>query len=165
MADKSLLRMIHLALLGALVFVATYFIKIVMPIGYIHLGDGMVLAGAVLLGPASWIAASLGSALADMLLGYSAYILPTFLIKGLVAATAGILLIKVRRPQVVVLVFVLAEAIMVGGYFAVESFMYGVNGAIPAILPNTLQGVSGVVVAMVLYPVLLNLKKRFNYYR
>lgn len=164
MQDKSLLRMVHLALMGALIFVATHFIKIAMPIGYIHVGDGMIMAGAVLLGPSAWIPAALGSAMADLMLGYSAYILPTFLIKGLMGFTAGTLLTHVRKPQMVLLIFLLAETLMVVGYYIAESFMYGPTGALAGVLPNTIQGISGVVIGMALYPVMLNLKKRFAYY-
>ncbi len=161
MQDKSLLKMVHLALLGALVFVATYFIKIVMPIGYIHVGDGMIMAGAVLLGPIVWIPAAMGSALADLMLAYTAYILPTFLIKGLMGYTAGMLIQRVKQPVMAAMVFLIAEAIMVMGYYAAESFMYGPNGALAGVLPNTIQGISGIVIGLALYPVMLKLKKRF----
>ncbi len=163
MQDKSILRMVHLALLGALVFVATYLIKITMPIGYIHVGDGMIMAGAVLLGPLAWIPAALGSALADLMLGYSAYILPTFLIKGLMGFTAGSLVARVKKPGQAALVFLLAEVLMVLGYYVAEAFMYGPAGALAGILPNTIQGISGVVIGLVLYPVMVNLKRRFAY--
>ena len=77
-------------MMASLVFVATYFFKLPVSItqGYIHLGDGFILLGASLLGWASIPAAAIGSALADLLGGYTLYILPTFVIKGLVAAMA-----------------------------------------------------------------------------
>ena len=91
MRKKSGNQTLTLALSGmmaALVFVATYFFKLPVSItqGYIHLGDGFILLGASLLGWASVPAAAIGSALADLLGGYTLYILPTFVIKGLVAA-------------------------------------------------------------------------------
>lgn len=85
-AQKSGNQTLTLALSGmmaALVFVATYFFKLPVSItqGYIHLGDGFILLGASL-----WVgqraAAAIGSALADLLGGYTLYILPTFVIKG-----------------------------------------------------------------------------------
>ncbi len=122
------------------------------------------MAGAVLLGPAAWIPAALGSAMADLMLGFSAYILPTFLIKGLMGLTAGALVARVKGPHLAALVFLLAEALMVVGYYAAESFMYGPSGALAGILPNTIQGISGIVIGLGLYPVMLNLKKRFAYH-
>ena len=73
------------SMLAALIFVATYFIKLPVSItqGYIHLGDGFVLLGACLLGAPAIPAAAIGSMLADLLGGYTVYCLPTFLIKGL----------------------------------------------------------------------------------
>ena len=58
-------------MLAALVFVATSFLKLPVSItqGYIHLGDGVILLGAGLLGPASILASALGSMLADLLGG------------------------------------------------------------------------------------------------
>ena len=87
MRKKSGIQTLTLALSGmmaALVFVATYFFKLPVSItqGYIHLGDGFILLGASLLGWASVPAAAIGSALADLLGGYTLYILPTFVIRG-----------------------------------------------------------------------------------
>ena len=86
-------------MMAALVFVATYFFKLPVSItqGYIHLGDGFILLGASLLGWASVPAAAIGSALADLLGGYTLYILPTFVIKGLVAAVA-VGALRAKRP-------------------------------------------------------------------
>lgn len=77
-------------MMAALVFVATYFFKLPVSItqGYIHLGDGFILLGAALLEWWGVPAAAVGSALADLMGGYTLYILPTFVIKGLVAAAA-----------------------------------------------------------------------------
>lgn len=160
MNDRSVARLTYYGLFAALIFVATYFLKIILPIGYIHLGDGMILAGAVLLGPSAWLPAALGSALADLLLGYSAYILPTFLIKGLVAFLAGLFLSRIRSIGSSILVFVLVEILMVAGYFITEMFLYGFAGALPQLVPNLLQGASGVVVVLALYPSLQGLRRR-----
>lgn len=160
MRDKSILRMIHLGLSAALVFVATYFIKIVLPIGYIHIGDGMILASATLLGPVAWLPAALGSSLADLMLGFTPYALPTFLIKGLVGLVAGFLLTRVHKTWLVGGIFVAVELLMVGGYFVTESFMYGINGAIPAIPSNLIQGASGVIIGFIVYPYMVSLRRR-----
>ena len=162
MRDKSILRMIHLGLSAALVFVATYLIKIILPIGYIHVGDGMILASAVLLGPAAWFPAALGSSLADLMLGFTPYALPTFLIKGLVGLLAGYFVTKVHKIWLAGLIFIVVELLMVAGYFVTESFMYGINGAIPAIPANLLQGLSGVIIGLIVYPYMVSLRRRLE---
>lgn len=162
MRDKSILRMVHLGLSAALVFIATYFIKIILPIGYIHVGDGMILASAALLGPAAWLPAAIGSSLADLFLGFTPYALPTFLIKGLVGLIAGYLVTRVNKLWLAGLIFVVVELFMVAGYFITESFMYGVNGAIPAVPPNLLQGLSGVVIGIIVYPYMASLRRRIE---
>lgn len=160
MNDRSVYRVTHLGLFAALIFVATYLLKIVLPIGYIHLGDGMILAGSTLLGPAAWISAAIGSALADILLGYTSYALPTFLIKGLVGFLAGVFLKKCHNISGAMIVFVLVEVIMVAGYFITEALMYGIAGAFPQLLPNLLQGASGVLIGTMLYPAVTRLRHR-----
>ncbi|NLB23561.1 MAG: ECF transporter S component [Clostridium sp.] len=163
MKDQSVSKLTTLGLLAALIFVATYLLKIVLPIGYIHIGDGMILAGAVLLGPAVWLPAAIGSMLADIMLGFSAYALPTFLIKGIVGFSAGYLLKRTNRLVGVVGVFIAVEIIMVGGYFLTETIMYGFYGAIPQIVSNLIQGASGVVIGVVLYPVLVKMRHGLPY--
>ena len=86
MGDNKIKKLTFSGVMAALTFIATYFIKIPNPIGYIHLGDGVILAGATLLGPAAILPAAFGSALADLLGGYSVYIIPTFLVKGLMVS-------------------------------------------------------------------------------
>lgn len=149
-------------MLAALVFVATYFFKLPVSItqGYIHLGDGFILLGAALLGWASVPAAAIGSALADLLGGYTLYILPTFLIKGAVAAVA-VYGVKGNKPYwLTVIWLVVAELVMVAGYFLVEWLIlgYGLAAAAGAVVPNLVQGLSGVIIGTVLIPLMKRVK-------
>lgn len=148
-------------MLAALVFVATYFFKLPIPMtsGYVHLGDGFILLGAALLGYAAVPAAAVGSMLADILLGYATYALPTFLIKAAVAAVAVMAFGK-REVWLRALWLILAEAVMVAGYFAVEWLImgYGFAGAWANVPGNAAQGISGVIVALALAPALRRVK-------
>jgi len=56
---------------------------------------------------------------------------------------------------------VLAELWMVAGYFLVEWLLlgYGLAAAAGAVLPNVVQGASGVIVAAVLMPLLGRVKR------
>ncbi|MCI5956166.1 MAG: ECF transporter S component [Clostridiales bacterium] len=149
-------------MLAALIFVATYFFKLPVSItqGYIHLGDGFILLGAALLGWASVPAAAVGSMLADLLGGYTLYILPTFVIKGLVAA-AAVCAVRGKKPYwLTVLMLAAAELVMVAGYFVTEWLIlgYGLAAAAGAVVPNLVQGLSGVVVGAVLIPLMKRVK-------
>jgi len=149
--------------LAALVFAATYWLHFQLPFmsgGYIHLGDGIILLSAALLGYAAAPAAALGSLLADVLLGWVAYAIPTFLIKGGMAVAAVIAMNR-RRFFGKALGLVLAETLMVAGYFFVEWFVlgYGYAGAWVNVAGNALQGLSGVTLALTLEPALRQVKR------
>ena len=110
--------------LAALVFVLTYFPKVPVPVtgGYIHLGDGAIFLASMLLGPLSIAAAAIGSALSDLVGGYIPYVLPTLVIKGLMALVAWKLYVP-RKPLRQLAAFALAEVVMVLGYFLFECAM------------------------------------------
>ena len=68
------------ALMAAIIFVATYIIKIPNPAtgGYSHMGDCMIFLAVIMLGRKNGaIAAGIGGALSDLLAGAAAWILPT----------------------------------------------------------------------------------------
>ncbi len=133
---------------AAFVFIATQ-IRVPTAIGYINLGDAVILISSFILGPVAFFPAAIGSALSDLLAGYAQYIIPTFLIKGLMGFAAGSLL---RKEDISIakkiLIGGLAEIIMIGGYFLFESlpFMYGVEAAAGSLFFNLIQGVAALVI-------------------
>lgn len=146
--------------LAALVFVLTYFPKVPVPVtgGYVHLGDGAIFLAVLLLGPLGIPAAAIGSGLADLIGGYMLYVIPTVIIKGLVALVAWKLYRKGSWVSAVV-AFVLAEAVMVLGYFVFECFTSGAPAAAAAILPNVMQGVAGMVLGLICVAVTPRMEK------
>ena len=146
--------------LAALVFVLTYFPKVPVPVtgGYVHLGDGAIFLAVLLLGPLGIPAAAIGSGLADLIGGYMLYVIPTVIIKGLVALVGWKLYRKGSWVSAVV-AFVLAEAVMVLGYFVFECFTSGAPAAAAAILPNVMQGVAGAVLGLVCVAVTPRMEK------
>lgn len=144
------------ALLAALVCVATIVVKIPSPLkGYINLGDCMVLLSGWILPPAfSFLAAGLGSALADIFSGYFVYAPATFIIKGLVAITAffifRLLAKKLKKDISAVVSGLVAETVMVAGYYIFEGFMYGFGASAVNILPNVIQGAAGIILGVIL---------------
>ena len=146
--------------LAALVFVLTYFPKVPVPVtgGYIHLGDGAIFLASMLLGPLSIAAAAIGSALSDLVGGYIPYVLPTLVIKGLMALVAWKLYVP-GKPLRQLVAFALAEVVMVLGYFLFECAMTGAAPAAAAILPNVIQGVTGIALGMICVPLIPRIEK------
>lgn len=153
-------------MLAALVCVATSFLRLPVSVtqGYIHLGDGIILLGAALLGWVAVPAAAVGSMLADLLAGYTMYCLPTFLIKAGVAAIAVCAARGDRLMWRTVPMMALAELAMVGGYFVCEWLIlgYGLAAATGAVVPNLVQGLSGVVIGACFYPAMKRVRKQLR---
>jgi len=159
---KPAQRLALSGMFAALIFAATYWLHFQLPFmngGYIHLGDGLILLSAELLGYAAAPAAALGSLLADVLLGWAVYAVPTFLIKGGMAAAAVIAMGR-RRFFGKALGLILAEAWMVAGYFFTDWFIlgYGYAGAWVNVAGNAAQGLGGVTLALALAPALRRIK-------
>ena len=162
--NNNLKKLILAALFAALSCVATMSIRIPTPGtgGYIHPGDAIVILSGVILGPVwGFLAGGIGSALSDLIGGYFIYVPITFMIKGLVALAAGLLYQKVGKNQksryIAVILGGVADIILVaGGYFVCEFFIYGAGSAasIPA---NIIQGVGGLVISCILYPILISI--------
>ena len=144
------------ALLAALTCVATMVIKIPSPMkGYLNLGDCVVLTAGWMLSPVyGFLAAGLGSALADLFSGYVVYAPATFLIKGLMALVAQFvykaLCGKIYSSISRIISGVLAEIIMVLGYYIFEGFMYGFSASLVNVPANAVQGIAGLVLGFVL---------------
>ena len=161
------------ALFAALTCIGTMIIKIPTPTnGYIHPGDGFVLLSGLLLGPV-WgaLAAGFGSALSDLIGGYFIYVPATFIIKALTAITAYFICKPIAKHihtktalPALIISGVAGEAVMVFGYFVFEIFMLsvlndvtlsaGVIASLAGIIPNIIQGIFGVIISSVLYPLL-----------
>ena len=162
--NNNLKKLILAALFAALSCVATMSIRIPTPgtSGYIHPGDAIVILSGVILGPVwGFLAGGIGSALSDLIGGYFIYVPITFVIKGLVALAAGLLYQKVGKNQksryIAVILGGVADTILVaGGYFVCEVFIYGA-GAAASIPANIIQGVGGLVISCILYPILISI--------
>lgn len=160
-------KLILSSLFAALCFAGTFFFKLPMLHGYIHLGDCMVLLAGILLGPLyGGLAAGIGSMLSDVLAGYVSYAPGTFFIKLLAAmAAAGMFRLFFRHIKSDVSRIVITSIsglaggiIVVFGYLFYESAILGFGiGAVAAVPENIIQAVSGVVLTTILYPVLFRI--------
>lgn len=120
--NKNTSRAKKLALCGvftALIMLLT-FLHIPIGYGYINLGDAMVFVAAVFIGWWALPAAAVGSALGDLVLGYALYMIPTFIIKGLMALIVVLLTRKNSGFWMCLLAFTLASLFMQGGYVLAE---------------------------------------------
>jgi len=110
--------------------------------GYINLGDGGVFLCALLLpGGLGALAAGVGAALADLILGWAVYAPVTLLVKGLTALLAGLAL---RRAKKAALPLSLLCCLLVPlGYFLYETILLTAPVAAVNVLPNALQAAIG----------------------
>lgn len=153
-------KIVVAALMAALACVATVIIKIPSPLkGYLNLGDCIVLLSGWLLSPGyGFLAAGLGSALADLFSGYATYAPATFLIKGIMAlivfACFKPMHKRIGKLPAQIIGGVLAEIAMVAGYFVFEGFLYGFAPSLVNLPANAAQGIAGIVIGLILIKVL-----------
>ena len=157
-------RIVITALMAAMVCVATMVIQIPSPLkGYLNIGDCIVLLCGWLLAPGyGFVAAGLGSALADVFSGYIIYAPATFLIKGSMALIAfacfKLMNKRLGRLPSQIIGAVLAEIVMVLGYYVFEGFMYGFIPSAVNIPANAVQGTAGLILGIILVKVFERLK-------
>lgn len=152
-------KIVGAALFAALVYIATSLIIIPSPLkGYLNLGDCIVLLAGWMLTPGyGFLAAGLGSALADLFAGYVTYAPATFIIKGAMAIVAfacfKLMSNKLGKLPAQIIGAVLAELLMVTGYLVFEGFLYGFVPSLVNVPANATQGVAGIVIGIVLIKV------------
>ncbi len=148
------------AVLTALVCISTMIVKIPSPLkGYINLGDCMVLLSGWILPPVyGFLAAGLGSGLADLFSGYGIYAPATFLIKGIMALIAygcAYILSKKTKPTFAkIMGGLLAEGFMILGYFFFEGILYGFSPSLVNIPANGIQGAVGLFIGIFLIKII-----------
>lgn len=154
--NNSTRKTVFAAMLAALTCVATMIIKIPSPLkGYINLGDCVVLLSGWILTPVyGFLAAGLGSALADLFSGYPVYVPATFVIKGLMALAAHygfqLLLTKIGTLSARIVSGIVAEIIMILGYYVFAGSLYGFGAAAVNIPANAVQGFVGLLLGCIL---------------
>ncbi|SDL71394.1 ECF transporter S component [Halarsenatibacter silvermanii] len=122
--------------------------------GYINIGDTMIFAAALLLGPWGGLAAgAIGSAMADILLGYAFWAPWTLVVKGMEGYIAGRIGHRIfhrhKKPVPrVILGLSLAALWMVFGYFVAGGFMVGFEAALGGIPGDLLQGGASVAITI-----------------
>ena len=129
-------------LCGATLLLTLLSIPLPSGYGYVNLGDaGVYLCALLLPGGLGALAAGVGAALADLILGWAVYAPVTLLIKGLTALLAGLAL---RRAEKAGLPLSLLCCLLVPlGYFLYETILLTAPVAAVNVLPNALQAAIG----------------------
>lgn len=142
------------ALFIALTFVATAFINLRLPIaangGLVHLGNTVLFIAAVLFGKKTGaIAGAFGMAIFDLISGWTLWAPFTFVIVGLMGFAVGLITEKKQKFGWMLVAFVVALLIKIGGYYVAEGVIYG-NWIAPvtSIPGNIVQVVIGAVIAV-----------------
>ncbi len=160
MQNLTTKKLVLTALLMALTFVATMFIRIPLPLGYVNLGDVFVLLSVFILGPVyGTIAGGVGSCLAD-LIGYISYAPGTLIIKSAMALVAYLiysLLLKATKKDIIAEIIggIAGAIIMAFGYFFYEVLFFETAGVAIINVPwNLLQGAVGVILSTIVIRIL-----------
>lgn len=126
--------------------------------GYVNLGDVSVILSGFMFGPlAGFVVGGLGSAIADLLLGYAVYAPISFIVKGFEALVAAYLL-KTTFHDKPIFAAIFAGLTMVLGYFLAEGiFLYGLTPALASVPGNLLQAAVGIILSSIIFQAL---KKR-----
>ncbi|OQB22388.1 MAG: Thiamine precursor transporter HmpT [Firmicutes bacterium ADurb.Bin182] len=151
-------------LLCAVITLLTMFVSFPIPGvtgAYVNAGDaGVYLAGFLLGGPLGALCAGVGSALADLLLGFAMYAVPTFIIKGAVALITALLLKKFSGWSRI-FALLIAGALIPAGYFLWEwLFLYGFETALVSVPFNLIQYAGGILVGFILINALERIQKK-----
>lgn len=134
------------AIFAAIICVVTTFVAVPAPaIGNVNLGDIFILCSAWLLGPLGALSAGIGACLADLFSGFAIYAPATLIIKALMALVcyySYISFAKITRLNFIsrLISAILAEGVMVLGYFLYETVIYGFTAALASVPFNLIQG-------------------------
>lgn len=176
MKKNNTKTMVTAGLMAAFTCIATMIIQIPTPtMGYVHMGDSLVILSGIILGPVlGGFTAGLGSMLADLLSGYAIYVIPTFVIKFVCAFLSGTLFYRLKKlygghtSLLFITAGLFAEINMVFGYalnklvqtmflagsYSGETFGAGLANAVAGLFPDSLQGLTGIVIGLALFPIL-----------
>ncbi len=120
--------------------------------GYIHVGDAVIYVTALLMGgPWAFISAAIGAACADLVSGFAVYVIPSAIIKMMIALP--FVLVSKKETKLLslrtALFTVVSGIITILGYFITDLIVYR-EGAIADLPANVIQAVGSAVVFIVL---------------
>ncbi|MHA2043803.1 MAG: ECF transporter S component [Candidatus Thorarchaeota archaeon] len=164
-----------LAVFTALTTVATIVFIIPFPStqGYFNLGDMFVMLSGIILGPVGgFVAGGAGSAMGDVLLGYTAFVPITFIVKGSEGFIVGLLSKRTHRTKRVgwwdVVGLILGSVTMLMGYLLGEMFILGLPfevAVIELVTINSIQVIMGSIFTIIIGPFFRGYLRNYAYSR
>lgn len=159
--NNSKIKQFVLCGLGmAIVFILTCFISVpIGQFGYVNLGDSAVMLFSIVLNPTlSLLCGGIGSALADIYLGYTHYAIFTFFAKGIEGYIVSVLFTKWKDKMN----FVIGGLLMVFTYYLADALLYkDWIVATGGVTFNLIQALISTIIATVLKPLFVNINKKF----
>jgi len=175
LTPRIILSLSIIGVFSGLICILTMVISIPIPAtqGFINVGDAGVMICGLLFGPfIGGLSGGIGSALADILLGYTIYAPGTFVIKGLEGFLIGVIANPGKNYQKIssrdILAVLAGGSLMAYGYFLYEIFIFGVPAAVYELILNGIIqfGVGGVIalifIATTRKPIIDNLPQVFD---
>lgn len=152
--QRQIYVLVMSALMTAVVLATTLFTKIDMSIGYINLGDFVIMMiSCIAPFKIAMIAAGLGSALADVLLGYPVYFFFSLIIKMCEVVIIHYLMKHKVFKKWNIVPFVCAGVFMALAYGGANAMIYGdFNTIFASVLSDLPQGLVSAGLATILYP-------------
>jgi len=151
------------SIFAAIACILTMTVSIPVPAtgGYINIGDlGVMLAGLIFGPIIGFISGGVGSALADILLGFPIWAPATFLVKGLEGFVVGLIanprIFHGKRTYKDILAVIAGGLLMIFGYFIIELFVFnfGVVASLSEVPGNFFQFIFGAIGSIILIVIL-----------
>ncbi|MCE5222418.1 MAG: ECF transporter S component [Clostridium sp.] len=162
--------MVETGLLTALVFVATSFINIRLPIaasgGLVHLGTAMLVIASVVFGKEKGaIAGAVGMTIFDLSSGWALWAPFTFVIRGIMGYVLGAISYSNNKNGdniiINIIAVILSGAWMIAGYYLTEVILYGNWFSPVASIPGDITQI--IMALMIGIPIAKILKKYVKY--
>ena len=168
---KKTLQLSIFALYMAIICIVTMFTKIPIPLGYAHIGDSIILTFALFYGgKKGFIVGGIGSAMSDLLSGFPQWIIPTFIIKGIMAVIMASIARKKDGSYQIISIRTFIGAVvsmlfMVCGYVCTGIFMEGFAAGIasaPGLLIKSVVNIIAFYIIAIVLDKIRKIEKKFN---
>ncbi|MFX1277549.1 MAG: ECF transporter S component [Promethearchaeota archaeon] len=154
LSPRIILTLSIVGVFSGLICVLTMVVSIPIPVtqGFINIGDAGVMICGLLFGPIiGGFSGGIGSALADLILGYTIYAPGTLIIKGLEGFLVGFIANPKKYYKKInyrdILAVLVGGLLMAYGYFLYEIFIFGVPAAVYELILNGIVqfGLGGII--------------------
>lgn len=162
--ENKTVRLTRYAVLTALSCVLTIFPKIPIGGGYVHFGDCVIYAAALMTGSVGGaVVGAVGHSLADLISGFPVFCIPTLIIKGVMGYVIGKLVYKNISAKRFILAVLAALVIVTAGYFIAEVPLLGYETALISLASSPLQWAMSMAASAVIIPILIKNRDKLGF--